>query len=230
MLGEHVTHDTCSKNRKSRERKNIQTCTSILLKMCIPSANDRFVPVTRNVAAGGFGRAVEAPVRSSVDVEEPISSMSSGAGGSCSTGGHFGAVGRGHWIGQTGPPTTVSALELLVVLAVQPPQSTRGLCAAELAYAIATISCTPPSSRHTRSGKQMRQQFDLWLRLCTRIDSVVEVEHVRVHQRKAETRILGVCSGKKVESLDQNTRAAFFLVPRNSQDRAAFFSYAVLLQ
>jgi hypothetical protein len=156
--------------------------------------------------------------------------MSSGAGGSCSTGGHFGAVGRGHWVGQTGPPTTVSALELLVVLAVQPPQSTRGLCAAELAYAIATISCTPPSSRHTTSGKQMRQQFDLWLRLCTRIDSVVEVEHVRVHQRKAETRILGVCSGKKVESLDQNTRAAFFLVPRNSQDRAAFFSYAVLLQ
>jgi hypothetical protein len=37
-------------------------------------------------------------------------------------------------------------------------------------------------------------------------------------------------SGKKVESLDQNTRAVFFLVPRNSQDRAAFFSYAALLQ
>jgi len=79
------------------------------------SANDRLAPVTRNVAAGGFTLVMEAPVRL-VDVEEPMS-MSSGAGGSCSTGGHFGAIGRGHSVGQTSPPT-VSALELLV-LAVQ---------------------------------------------------------------------------------------------------------------
>jgi len=83
--------------------------------MCILSANDWLVPVTRNVAAGGFDLLIEAPLRL-VDAEEPMS-MSSGAGGSCSTGGHFGAIGRGHSVGQTRPPT-VSVLELLV-LAVQ---------------------------------------------------------------------------------------------------------------
>jgi hypothetical protein len=48
--------------------------------------------------------------------EEPKSSKSSGAGGSCSTGGHFGAIGRGHWVGQTSPPT-VSVLEVFVLVA-----------------------------------------------------------------------------------------------------------------
>jgi hypothetical protein len=75
---------------------------------CILSANGRLVPVTRNLAGECFALLVDATPGSS--------SSGSESSGSCITGGHLDAIGKGHSIGQSRPPT-LSWMELLVLAA-----------------------------------------------------------------------------------------------------------------
>ena len=68
----------------------------------ILSANGWLAPVTRNFTGECFALLIDVSVRL-VDLKEPSSFTRSESSGSCSTGGHFGAIGRGHWIGQSSP-------------------------------------------------------------------------------------------------------------------------------
>lgn len=119
---EHVTHDTCKEHKLVKmpltTTIEFMNCTE---NICILPANDWLLPVTRNVAAqepallhDASGRSVNGR-RSSLTARFELL-------GSCSTGGHFGAIGSGHCVAQKSPPI-MSSLTLTLVWAVQYWQS-----------------------------------------------------------------------------------------------------------
>jgi hypothetical protein len=124
-FGEHVTRDACKESRdqrlvrKRRRRKNysLVQCMHLgkkILKTLL-CTNDLLLPVTRNVA--GEDLVILIPLfdgpRRSVDSERPPPIPSSEFPGSCSTGAHFGAIGRGHRVTQSSPPSASCMMNLL---------------------------------------------------------------------------------------------------------------------